>query len=167
MPTIRKSRRPVFSRFFAIVGGGLGVYLTFAIAFNWFTQPKTSVQNIAVATPKPLPASVAVVTPKAPPAPVAVVTPKPPPAPVAVVEAPVVPPAPSVSEPPIAVEPPASQAFAAAPPEAEEKPARVVAKPAPRKHAERTTPRQEAIVRDRRNSGDHASHSPYEFRSSW
>ena len=155
LPTIRKSRRPVFSRFFAIVGGGLGVYLTFAIAFNWFTQPKTSVQNIAVATPKPLPASVAVVTPK------------PPPAPVAVVEAPVVPPAPSVSEPPIAVEPPASQAFAAAPPEAEEKPARVVAKPAPRKHAERTTPRQEAIVRDRRNSGDHASHSPYEFRSSW
>jgi hypothetical protein len=137
----------------SIVGGGLSVYLVFAITFNWLMQPKPAVESVALATPKPLTA------------PVAVVTPKPPPAPVAVVEAPVVGPAP---QPPMAVEPPASHAFAAATPEVEEKPAPVVPKQTPpRKHVERTTPRQEAIVRDRRNSGDHASHSPYEFRSSW
>jgi hypothetical protein len=56
-------------------------------------------------------------------------------------------------------------AFAAASPEVEEKPPPLVPKPAPKKHVERANPRREATTRH--NSGDHVSHSPYEFRSSW
>jgi hypothetical protein len=125
------------------VGFCLGAYVLLAVAFHWLMQPTVS-ENYGIAAYKPPPATI-VVYPKGP----------------------FVPPAPSeLPSLSVAAEPAALAAFAAVVLEVEEKPAVEAPKKAPQKRVARTTPRQET-GRDRRNSGEHVSHSPYEFRSVW
>ena len=124
------------------VASCIGVYVVFAFAFHWMMQPTVS-ENYGIAAYKPPPATIVVYR-----------------------EGPFVPPPPSKLPPSaVAEEPPASAAFAAALPEVAQKPAPAVQ--APKKHVARTPPRREATVRDRRNSWDRPSASPYEFRSVW
>lgn len=139
---VRTSRRQR-SSVLAVVGGGLAVYLVFAIAFNWLMQPK-AVANIEVAAHRLMPATVPIK------------------------EGPIFPSAPSELRSPLAAtDPPVSEAVAAGTAEVEERPAPAGAKQAPTKHLERTTPRHERTGRDRRNSSHHASGPLYEFRPVW
>jgi len=124
------------------VASCIGVYVVFAFAFHWMMQPTVS-ENYGIAAYKPPPATIVVYR-----------------------EGPFVPPPPSKLPPSaVAEEPPASAAFAAAPPDVAQKSTPAVQ--APKKHVTRTPPRREATVRDRRNSWDRPSASPYEFRSVW
>jgi hypothetical protein len=123
----------------ARVGVCIGVYVLLAVAFHWLMQPTVS-ENFGIAAYKPLPATIVVYS-----------------------KVPFVPPAPSeLPSASVATEPPALAAFAAVVPEVVEKPAVEVLQPAPQKRVARTRPRP-----DHRNSWDHVSRSPYEFRSVW
>jgi hypothetical protein len=122
------------------VGFCFGAYVLLAVAFYWLMQPVIT-ENYGIAAYKPPPATT-VVYPKTP----------------------FVPSAPS--EPPsVAAEPPPLAAFAAVVPEVVKTPVVETPKQAPQKRAARTAPRKET-GRDR-NSWDHVSRSPYEFRSVW
>jgi hypothetical protein len=150
---LNSSRQQDFS-LAAGVGFCLGAYVLLAVAFHWLMQPTVS-ENYGIAAYKPPPATVVpyAKTPFVPP------TPELPSSSIAAE------PLPSAA---FAAEPPPSAAFAAAIPEVEEKPSVEIAKQAPTKHVARTTPRrQERTGRDRRDSWNQVSRSPYEFRSIW